>query len=85
MDKKIDITMSVYVNDIPYLIKQNTKCCHEYEPENIEPSRYNYCPVGTFSCPFQENYYSEEFCKHVTENHWKNFFDKFTKNNLDRI
>ena len=77
MDEKFNVIMPVYVTDIPYLIKHNTKCCHEYISENTEPSDYKYCPVSSFSCPFQTEFYSDDICKTITEDDWNNFFHKF--------
>ena len=78
MDEKFNVIMPVYTNDIPYLIENNTKCCHEFVSENTEQDDYKYCPVGSFPCPFQ-NGYSVDFCKTITKEDWKEFFHKFMK------
>lgn len=78
MDEKFNVIMPVYENDIPYLIENNTKCCHEFVSENTEPCDYKYCPVGSFPCPFQDGY-SVDFCKTITKEDWKKFFHKFMK------
>ena len=77
MDEKFNVIMPVYVDDIPYLIENNTKCCHKFVSKNTEPCDYKYCPIGSFSCPFQTEYYSDEICKTITKEDWKEFFHRF--------
>lgn len=68
------VKLHIDKSNVKYMIEHNTKCCHGFINET---KSYNYCPVGNFPCPLQKTVYDDEFCRNVTQDDWKKFFDKY--------